>query len=211
MAKEKRATWFKLFVHQRAFMEAASDQAVGAAVKAALRYFDTGEETNLKAGSAMIYAALKGSADEATGDFVRKIENGKKGGRPKKPVVSSGNHTQGDQTEAEAEAEADADAEKEAEVYMEKKIKKVVSLQPSDPEKQAAFEPPGTEEVRRYCKEKGYTVDPEAFTDYYTANGWRMGNGPMKDWRAALRSWNRKEKPNAKAQHKPIRTFGIHL
>lgn len=58
------------------------------------------------------------------------------------------------------------------------------------------FSPPSVEDVREYCKEKGYNVDPEWFVDYYTSNGWKVGRNPMKDWKAAARTWAKKEKPN---------------
>ena len=58
------------------------------------------------------------------------------------------------------------------------------------------FSPPSVEDVREYCKEKGYNVDPERFVDYYTSNGWKVGRNPMKDWKAAARTWAKKEKPN---------------
>lgn len=56
------------------------------------------------------------------------------------------------------------------------------------------FLPPGVEEVRAYCTEHGYTVNPEQFVDYYTSNGWKVGRNSMKDWKAAVRSWDRKDR-----------------
>ena len=70
------------------------------------------------------------------------------------------------------------------------------------------FSPPSVEDVREYCKEKGYNVDPERFVDYYISNGWKVGRNPMKDWKAAVRSWERKEKPNGKAESKPLWNVG---
>lgn len=55
------------------------------------------------------------------------------------------------------------------------------------------FSPPTVEEVRAYCDEKKYSIDPQHFVDYYTSNGWKVGKNPMKDWEAAVRSWSRKE------------------
>lgn len=55
------------------------------------------------------------------------------------------------------------------------------------------FSPPGVEEVRHYCQERGYKIDPEQFVYYYSSNGWMVGKNRMKDWRAAVRNWNRKE------------------
>ncbi len=55
------------------------------------------------------------------------------------------------------------------------------------------FFPPSLADVVEYIRSNSYTsVDPEQFIDYYTANGWMIGKNKMKDWRAAVRSWNRK-------------------
>ena len=70
------------------------------------------------------------------------------------------------------------------------------------------FTPPTVDEVRAYCTEKGYHVDSERFVDYYTSNGWRVGKNPMKDWKAAVRTWNGKEQPNGKTESKPLWTVG---
>lgn len=53
------------------------------------------------------------------------------------------------------------------------------------------FKPPSRQEVQEYINEKGYSVDAERFIDYYTANGWRVGKNPMKDWKATVRNWER--------------------
>ena len=72
-----------------------------------------------------------------------------------------------------------------------------------------SFSPPSVDDVREYCKEKGYNVDPERFVDYYISNGWKVGRNPMKDWKAAVRSWNRKEDvDNGKTESKPLWTVG---
>lgn len=57
------------------------------------------------------------------------------------------------------------------------------------------FTPPTVEEVRGYCQERRNTVDPQRFVDFYAAKGWRVGNQPMKDWRAAVRTWEGREGP----------------
>lgn len=53
------------------------------------------------------------------------------------------------------------------------------------------FSPPTVDDVRAYCQEIGYGVDPEKFVDYYTSNGWKVGENPMKDWKAAVRTWEK--------------------
>ena len=54
--------------------------------------------------------------------------------------------------------------------------------------------PPTLEEVKQYCFERNNNVDAERFIDYYTSNGWKVGKNPMKDWKAAVRTWERSER-----------------
>lgn len=56
------------------------------------------------------------------------------------------------------------------------------------------FSAPDLEEVKVFCYENGLECDPEEFFDYYTANGWKVGKSSMKDWKAALRNWDRRDK-----------------
>lgn len=57
------------------------------------------------------------------------------------------------------------------------------------------FTPPTLDEVQRYCRERGNNIDTQRFYDYYAANGWVQGRGkPIKDWRAAVRLWEKQER-----------------
>ena len=53
------------------------------------------------------------------------------------------------------------------------------------------FRKPSAEEVKAYCKERGNSIDPEAFVDFYESKGWVVGKSPMKNWKAAVRTWER--------------------
>lgn len=55
--------------------------------------------------------------------------------------------------------------------------------------KRKKFVKPTTEEIAAYCSERQNTVSPGRFFDYYEARGWLVGKSPMKDWRAAVRTW----------------------
>ena len=56
------------------------------------------------------------------------------------------------------------------------------------------FSPPTLEEVKDYAKERNGSVDPVRFFEYYTSNGWMVGKNKMKDWKAAFRNWETREK-----------------
>ena len=57
--------------------------------------------------------------------------------------------------------------------------------------KNKQFVPPSLEEVSAYCSERKNDVDPQRWIDYYTSNGWMVGRSKMKDWKAAVRTWER--------------------
>ena len=72
--------------------------------------------------------------------------------------------------------------------------------------KRKRFTPPSVEEVRAYCQERNNGIDPQRFVDFYTANGWAQGRGkPIKDWRAAVRTWEARDKQTAPVQ-RPVLT-----
>ena len=66
------------------------------------------------------------------------------------------------------------------------------SDEPSKP-KTKRFTPPAVEEVQAYCKERKNNVDAQRFVDFYEAKGWMLGKNKMKDWKAAVRTWERND------------------
>ncbi len=68
------------------------------------------------------------------------------------------------------------------------------------------FTPPTLEEVTAYVRERGSSVDPQGFIDFYASKGWLVGKAPMKDWKAACRNaekWERWSKPAQSGGRKP--------
>ena len=53
------------------------------------------------------------------------------------------------------------------------------------------FKPPTLDEVKAYCLERKNQVDPEAFFNFYESKGWMVGKNKMKDFKAAVRTWER--------------------
>ena len=60
-------------------------------------------------------------------------------------------------------------------------------------EKLTLFHPPSIEEVTSYCQERNNRVDPQQFIDFYTTKGWMVGKNKMKDWKACVRTWERRD------------------
>ncbi len=68
---------------------------------------------------------------------------------------------------------------------------------PQDEPKAKRFVKPRVDEVATYCKERRNAIDAQAFVDFYEAVGWKVGNKPMKDWRAAIRTWEHRDPARA--------------
>lgn len=61
-----------------------------------------------------------------------------------------------------------------------------------DKTKRERFAPPSVEEVREYIAEKGYRFDAESFVAFYESKGWKVGREPMKSWKAACTTWDKR-------------------
>ena len=56
--------------------------------------------------------------------------------------------------------------------------------------------PPKKDDVSAYCKERDNGIDPDRFINFYESKGWMIGKNKMKNWKAAVRTWEKHEKPN---------------
>ena len=106
--------------------------------------------------------------------------------------------------ESETEPEKDSDADTESLLYPERdgapETRTTTAAQAGKGnfsgkrlDKAAQWVKPEPEEIAAYCAERQNGIDPEQFYDYYEANGWRMGQNPMRSWKAAVRTWERKK------------------
>ena len=66
------------------------------------------------------------------------------------------------------------------------------SAPPPSP-KRRMFVRPAVDEVRAYCAERGNGIDAQMWYDYYESNGWMVGRNHMKDWKAAVRTWEKRD------------------
>lgn len=68
--------------------------------------------------------------------------------------------------------------------------------------KATRFTPPTLEEVQTYITENNFIIDAQKFIDYYQSNGWIVGKTKMKDWKATVRGWERREQEHFRKQQK---------
>lgn len=57
------------------------------------------------------------------------------------------------------------------------------------------FSPPTRDEVQAYCEERENGIDADRFIDFYESKGWMVGENKMKDWKAAVRTWEKRNSP----------------
>ncbi len=95
------------------------------------------------------------------------------------------------QTHSECNAEAMPIRREESRIE-ESKGKESKGEENNKSEKPKRFIPPTLSEVQDYISSNSYSVNPEAFINHYTSNGWMVGKNKMKDWKAAVRTWHQK-------------------
>jgi ribosomal protein S25 len=69
------------------------------------------------------------------------------------------------------------------------------------------FHPPTLEQVKEYCKERNNSVNPEKWYDFYSSKGWMVGKNKMKDWKAAVRTWEHDIKPKEQSKSKDLTNY----
>ena len=84
--------------------------------------------------------------------------------------------------------------EKEKDIELDTERKQPDKPAESSSQKSKRFVKPTLEEIKAYCQSRQNGVDAERFYDYYESNGWRVGKSPMRDWKAAVRTWERNER-----------------
>jgi len=97
-------------------------------------------------------------------------------------------------TSADTSADVASLEEEKKEIRIEEDKKESMA---DKPPRASRFTPPTLEEVKAYCKERGNSVDPQRFIDFYSSKGWMVGKNKMKDWQAAVRGWESRDKKSA--------------
>lgn len=87
-----------------------------------------------------------------------------------------------------------------------RKQEETKSKEPQQTTSRTHFIKPSLDEIKAYCAERNNNIDAQSFFDFYESKGWKIGNTPMKDWRAAVRTWERKtkEKENTTPINAPV-------
>ena len=164
--------YFPCFHSYRTKLAKLSDQEVGRLFRALLTYSETGEPQELAGREAVAYDFIADDIDRAKGAYESKCQQ------------MQANASKSKQMQANAPKEKEKEKEKQSLTKEDK----------GDSAPRARFVPPSLAEIAAYCEERGNSVNPRAFLDYYAANGWVQGkNKPIKDWKACVRTWEARE------------------
>ena len=88
----------------------------------------------------------------------------------------------------------------------ESKSKSKIKSKSKSKSKNNIFIAPTVQDVKAYCIERGNNVDPESFIDFYESKGWMVGKNKMKNWKAAVRTWEKRAR-EGQSQHKDRNTW----
>ena len=178
-------------VFYRSFYEAIDDLEDAdklACYNAIFKYALNGVEPTEKGIVSTVFKLVRPLLDKNNESY----KNGLKGGRPKTEQEPNDNPTE-TQPKPTDNPNEDVDVNVNENVDVDRKKKSA---------KRPAFVKPTVEEVREYCRDRKNGVDAQTFVDFYASKGWKVGNQTMKDWKAAVRTWEKREKPKEKPPDK---------
>ena len=149
----------------------------------------------------------------------RRRDVGARGGRPTKSSAQESNENQSETDEEPNDNQSETNvkpsnnqAETKPEPKEKEKAKAKVKVEAKEnvkgkenakafcAETPRRFTKPTMDEIRAYCRERGNAVDAQRFFDFYEAKGWRVGNQTMKDWQAAVRTWEGRDSTMSRDQ-----------
>lgn len=191
--------YIPFYYSYRKKLEKLSDQEVGRLVRALLEYGETGETEELTGRESIAFDFIaddinraKAAYDERCAKNQRNIE--KRYARQEGTTVYDGIRT--NTTVYETYQAKDKTKTKDK--------TKDNSLPPNgvSDTRGARFTPPSADDVSAYVQAQGYHVNAERFVAFYEQKGWMVGKNHMKDWKAAVRSWETRWKDERRPQEK---------
>ncbi len=203
--------WFKARNLWGSVIDGLSDEDAGRLAKALWKYTMTGEKTELSGmlGGVFLMITATLEADEAESKKLseKRAIAGSSGGNQR--VANQANEANeaneaiasNDNDEANEASEAIADIKNKNKNKSKNIDKEIDKREIKEREPQKRFTPPTIEDVAEYCKSRNNGIDPERFVAFYESKGWKVGNQPMKDWKACVITWEKRDKKQA-----PVKT-----
>lgn len=177
-------------------IEPLNDAERGRLFTAMLEYAKTGEVIEFKGNERYTWPIAKQGIDQAAQKAETLRQNGNKGGRPSKAEETKENQTEPNETKENQTKANESLNVNDKDNIKENSLKGVK-------EKRERFSPPSVDEVAAYCKERENSVNAQTFVDFYAAKGWKVGQNPMKDWKACVRTWEQRDNYGGTTPQRP--------
>lgn len=182
-----------------------TDAEFGRLARALLVYSRTGEFPALNGNERLFKRRVIMQEDRAQESYNQVVgknrANGKLGGRPRK---TSGNKENPEKPRETQNNPTKPNETPKTQIKIESEIKTEIdtplpygnkgSKAATPPTRETRFTPPTLAEVQAYLAECGSNIDAERFIDFYASKGWMVGKNRMKDWQAAVRTWEKRRK-----------------
>lgn len=184
---------FVMYESWGAAIEKINNEQAGELIKAIYAFQKNPDVVPEDPAIAFVFEIIKQKLEEDNKRYeevcAARSEGGKKGGRPKANASDKKQMVSEESKKSKCFSEKAKKADNDNEYDNDLKENTLEGV------KEKRFAPPTLENVSEYCREMGYTnVDAVCFIDFYTSNGWMVGKNRMKDWKAAVRNWDRREK-----------------
>lgn len=183
--------YLQIFADKEDLLAPFDDAERGRLFTAMLKYALHCEETELSGNERFIWPVFKQMIDQSR----EALDNKRKAGSARQQAaaeISSAQQTAADLSTSQ-QPEAQGHINQESRINNQELRNKNHNEGEEKRARVARFTPPDAAEVAAFAKEHGLSINAEQFVDFYSAKGWRVGNSPMKDWRAAVRNWVRRD------------------
>lgn len=182
---------FVLYHDVRGPLELLTDAERGKLFLAILDYSEFGEIPDFGGALGMAFAFIKMSIDRDAAAWESKREKRREAGSlgGKQRVANQANATFANQNK-QTQANQAVPVPVPVNVPVPGSVKEGGA---DKPPRATRFTPPTVKEVEEYCRERKNNIDPASFVDFYSSKNWMIGKNKMRDWRAAVRNWERRD------------------
>ena len=192
--KEKHPSWFKMKLERRTRVKQLKPRVAVNVLLACWEFFETGEKpTGLSPIESIAFSAFIPDLEDAWATYIKRISSGTNGGRPPKDAKPYGSvcpHSIPCDTVQNHAVPHGTETEEDLSITLTGNTENTPLNPPRG--KRERFTPPTVEDVAAYCLERKNGIDPEEFALFYASKGWKVGSSPMRDWKAAVRTWEKK-------------------
>lgn len=191
--------YIPFYYSYRKKLEKLSDQEIGRLVRALLEYGETGETEELAGRESIAFDFIADDINRAKAAYEERCAKNQRNIEKRYARQDDTNVYDGIRTNTNV---YETYQTKDKPKTKTKDKTKDNSLPPNGVSDTRAkrFTPPTLDDVSAYIRERGSNVDAQRFLDFYTAKGWMVGKNRMKDWKAAVRTWEKRDSE----QNKPF-------